>query len=64
MTIYLGMIFNAMGTDYYPRLSAVSNDSKQASEIINQQAEITILILAPLLSVFFVFINGELFTIF
>lgn len=57
VTIYLGMIFNAMGTDYYPRLSAVSNDSKQASEIINQQAEITILILAPLLSVFFVFIN-------
>ena len=57
VTVYLGMIFNAMGTDYYPRLSAVSNDSKQAGEVINQQAEITIFILAPLLCVFFVFIN-------
>jgi O-antigen/teichoic acid export membrane protein len=57
VTIYLGMIFNAMGTDYYPRLSAVSNDSKQTSEVINQQAVITILILAPLLTIFFVFIH-------
>jgi O-antigen/teichoic acid export membrane protein len=57
VTVYLGMIFNAMGTDYYPRLSAVSNDNKRFSQIINQQAEITILILAPLLTIFFVFIH-------
>lgn len=57
VTIYLGMIFNAMGTDYYPRLSEVSNDSIRSKEVINQQAEITILILAPLLIIFFVFIR-------
>ena len=57
ITIYLGMIFNAMATDYYPRLSEVSNDSNRYKEVINQQAEITILILAPLLIFFFVFIR-------
>ena len=55
--IYLGMIFNAMGTDYYPRLCEVSNDNIRSKEVINQQAEITILILAPFLVIFFVFIK-------
>jgi O-antigen/teichoic acid export membrane protein len=55
VTIYLGMIFNAMGTDYYPRLSEVCNDNIKSKELINHQAEITILILAPLLIIFFVF---------
>jgi O-antigen/teichoic acid export membrane protein len=55
VTIYLGMIFNAMGTDYYPRLSEVCNDNIKSKELINHQAEVTILILAPLLIIFFVF---------
>lgn len=54
---YVGLIFNAMGTDYYPRLSAVSNDNKLCKQTINQQAEIALLILAPILIIFLVFIN-------
>lgn len=54
---YVGLIFAAMATDYYPRLSAVSNNNKKAAELINQQAEIGILILAPVLILFMVFIN-------
>jgi O-antigen/teichoic acid export membrane protein len=46
-----------MGTDYYPRLSGVAYDNAKAKETINQQAEISILILAPILMVFLVFIN-------
>ena len=57
ITTYVGMVFSAMSTDYYPRLSAVANDNKKATDLINQQAEIAILILAPILSVFLVFIN-------
>lgn len=57
VTTYVGMIFNAMGADFLPRLSAVSSDDKICFQIINQQAEIAILILAPILSVFFIFIN-------
>ncbi|MEZ5146683.1 MAG: O-antigen translocase [Bacteroidales bacterium] len=54
---YVGMIFTAMGTDYYPRLSAVSHDNKLSRQTIIQQAEIALLILAPFISVFLVFIN-------
>jgi len=54
---YVGLVFNAMGTDYYPRLSAVAHDNKLCNKTINQQAEIAILILAPILIAFLIFIN-------
>ncbi len=54
---YVGMVFTAMGTDYYPRLSLVATDNKQCKEHINQQSEIALLILAPILIGFLVFIN-------
>jgi len=54
---YVGMVFSAMGKDFYPRLAEVANDNKKASITINQQAEISILILSPILSVFIIFIN-------
>ncbi len=47
MNSYVGMVFKAMGTDYYPRLAAVNNDNEKCRKIINQQAEVAILILAP-----------------
>lgn len=57
ISTYVGLVFTAMGTDYYPRLSGVAPDNSKARELINQQAEIAILILAPILTVFIVFIN-------
>lgn len=54
---YVGLVFSAMGTDYYPRLSAVAHDNNLCRKAINQQAEIAILILAPILIIFLVFIN-------
>lgn len=54
---YFGLIFSAMATDYYPRLSAVANDNLICNKTINQQSEIAILILAPILMIFLVFIN-------
>jgi len=54
---YVGLIFNAMGTDYYPRLSAVANNNELCKRTINQQAEIAVLIMAPILMVFLVFIQ-------
>lgn len=54
---YVGMIFTAMSTDYYPRLSGVSNDVHKYSSLINQQSEMAIIILAPILIVFLVFAN-------
>lgn len=54
---YVGLVFTAMSTDYYPRLSAVAHSNEKSREVINQQAEIALLILAPIIMVFLVFIN-------
>jgi O-antigen/teichoic acid export membrane protein len=54
---YVGMIFTSMATDYFPRLSGVTSNNLTARELMNEQAEISILILAPILTVFIVFIN-------
>ena len=51
---YVGMVFSAMSTDYYPRLSGMSQDNEKCRIVINQQAEIATLIIAPLASVFIV----------
>jgi O-antigen/teichoic acid export membrane protein len=54
---YVGLIFSAMGTDYFPRLSSVANDNYLSKQTVNQQSEIAILILAPILVVFLFFIK-------
>jgi len=54
---YVGLVFTAMGTDFYPRLSGVAHDNKEATIMINQQAEIAVLVLAPILAMFLIFIN-------
>lgn len=54
---YVGMVFTAMSRDYYPRLAAVAHSNELSKQTINQQAEIAILILAPIILIFLVFIN-------
>lgn len=54
---YVGLIFTAMSMDYYPKLSAVSDNNEKCKLAINQQAEISILILAPIIIIFLVFIQ-------
>ncbi|MBB3185996.1 O-antigen translocase [Microbacter margulisiae] len=54
---YVGLIFTAMSMDYYPRLSALAHSNALCTEAINQQAEIAILILAPIILIFLVFIH-------
>lgn len=48
-TQYTALIFAAMGTDYFPRLSSVNHDNQKLREAVNQQSEIAILILGPML---------------
>jgi O-antigen/teichoic acid export membrane protein len=57
VTMYVGLVFSAMGTDYYPRLSGVAHDNKKTIQLINQQSEVAILLLSPILTVFLIFIN-------
>ncbi len=54
---YVGMVFSAMITDYYPRLAAVHQEKLKYNELINQQIEVAIYIVSPLICVFLVFIH-------
>ena len=54
---YFGMIFSAMTTDYYPNLSAISNDKFQTSKLVNENIEMSILILTPIILFFIIFIK-------
>lgn len=49
---YLGMVFAAMATDFYPRLAAINKDTKKVNEVTNHQSFIALLIVAPLIMIF------------
>lgn len=57
ISTYVGLLFTAMETDYYPRLSAVASNNTKSNELVNQQTEIALLILAPVLIAFLIFID-------
>jgi O-antigen/teichoic acid export membrane protein len=62
---YAGMVFSAMETDFFPRLSAVSTHRKSMSETVNRQIEVSLLIVSPMLCLLMVgmpFIIPLLFT--
>ena len=48
---YAGMVFSAMETDYYPRLSAVQHDIQATNETVNRQMEVSLLLVSPMLAV-------------
>lgn len=52
---YTGLVFTAMATDYYPRLAAVSSNNKMGNAIVNQQIEVALLIICPLMALCIVF---------
>lgn len=45
--LYVGFILDAMGKDYYPRLTAVAQDNAACNQLINEQAEVGFLISVP-----------------
>ncbi len=55
MTTYVGMVMNAIATDYYPRLAAINKDNQKCGEAVSQQGEIGVMILAPMLTLCLVF---------
>lgn len=55
VTTYFSMIFNALATDYYPRLAAVNSDNKKCRDLSNDQGDIASLIMTPLLLICLVF---------
>ena len=46
---YAGMVFSAMESDFFPRLSAVNQDVAKTNETVNKQMEVSLLLLSPML---------------
>jgi len=51
---YTAVVFAAMATDYFPRLSAIHYDNEKVQDLVRQQSETAVLILTPLLSLLIV----------
>lgn len=49
---YIGLIFVAMSTDYYPRLAAAHTHNTKLNSIMNQQTVVSLLILCPVIAIF------------
>jgi PST family polysaccharide transporter len=45
--VFAGFILNAMGADFYPRLTAAANDNREVNRLVNEQTEVGILLALP-----------------
>jgi PST family polysaccharide transporter len=45
--LYIGMILQAMGADFFPRLSAVIQDRGEGNRLVNEQTEVSLLMAGP-----------------
>jgi len=52
---YVGLVFQAMSKEYYPRISALSDDKVAFNKSVNDQIYLVLLILGPLIAVFLTF---------
>lgn len=46
-SLYAGFILQAMGTDFYPRLTGSANDNRICNQLVNEQAYISLLLAGP-----------------
>jgi PST family polysaccharide transporter len=45
--LYVGFILQAMGSDFFPRLTAVARNNDQCNRLVNEQAEVSLLMAGP-----------------
>jgi O-antigen/teichoic acid export membrane protein len=45
--LYVGFILQAMGADFYPRLTAVASNNAECNRLVNEQAHIGLLLAGP-----------------
>ena len=51
---YAGLVFSAMETDFFPRLSSIKHTGALLNETVNSQIEVSLLLISPMLVVFMV----------
>jgi O-antigen/teichoic acid export membrane protein len=52
---YVGMIFNAMSVDFYPRLTTVNQDNTKVKDLVNNQLEVALLLITPAIIALYLF---------
>jgi PST family polysaccharide transporter len=45
--VYMGYILQAMGADFYPRLTAAARDNQECNRLVNEQVEVGMLVAVP-----------------
>jgi enterobacterial common antigen flippase len=45
--LYVGFVLQAMGTDFYPRLVGVIGEHANANQLVNEQAQVSLLLAGP-----------------
>lgn len=45
--MYVGFVLQSMGADFYPRLTAMARDNAACNRLVNEQAEISLLLAGP-----------------
>lgn len=45
--LYVGFILQAMGADFYPRLTAVAGENAECRRLVNEQAQVSLLLAGP-----------------
>jgi PST family polysaccharide transporter len=46
-SLYIGFLLQAMATDFYPRLVGVADDNEHCNQMVNEQAQVGILLAGP-----------------
>lgn len=54
---YVNVIFTTLSSEYYPRLCAVSSSKEKYTHTVNQQSEIILIALLPILTIFICYID-------
>ena len=45
--LYVGFILQSMAADFYPRLTAIAGDDRECNRLVNEQAQISLLLAGP-----------------
>lgn len=45
--LYVGFILQAMGADFYPRLTSVAKNNAECNRLVNEQAQVSLLLAGP-----------------
>lgn len=53
--VYLGLILKSMGSDFFPRLSAIAEEKEEVKKLVNEQTYIVLVIAVPIIIIMLLF---------